>query len=223
VAHPDGLGPIEAGEEAVTVADRDVGRPVLTVARRQDVAAQLVGHELGPVADPEDGDVAAPDGRIRLRRGRVVHGVRAAGQDDPLRPAAFDLRPRGVVRQELRVDIELPDAARDQLSELAAEVEDDDGVGVGRAVIRSSLGRGRLERGLEVCLDLGVVRGQHAVAGVGSFAVNGLAALRRRCRRSRAGAPTCLALAVLRHRRPRPPLAIPPGTVYRPGLLPRAG
>jgi hypothetical protein len=39
------------------------------------------------------------------------------------------------VRQQLRVDIELAHAPRDELGELAAEVEDDDGlavVGVGR-------------------------------------------------------------------------------------------
>ena len=57
----------------------------------------------------------------------VVDRVRAAGQDDRAGAAAFELVIGRVVRQQLRVDVELADAARDELGELAAEVEDDDG------------------------------------------------------------------------------------------------
>ena len=87
------------------------------------------------------------------------------------------------MRQELGVDVQLADAARDQLGELAAEVEDDDGAGASSArwcAGRSSAersGRGRVERGLEVGLDLGVIGGEHAMAGVGRLAVDGLAAI----------------------------------------------
>ena len=108
-----------------------------------------------------------------------------------LRVAALDLGPRRVVRDQLGVDVQLADAAGDQLGELAAEVEDDDGIGlggvgpVGRGAVR---GRG-VEGGLEVGLDLGVVGGEDAVAGVRRLAVDGLAALRvavaRRARRPR--------------------------------------
>ena len=75
--------------------------------------------------------------------------------------------------------MELADAAGDELGELAAEVEDDDGVGgpivAGRSAAAPLRG-GRVERGLEVGLDLGVVGGEDAVAGVGRLAVDGLAA-----------------------------------------------
>ena len=61
----------------------------------------------------------------------VVHGVGAAAEDDRLRPAALQLLVRGVVRQELGIDVELADAASDELGELAAEVEDHDRPGSG--------------------------------------------------------------------------------------------
>ena len=67
VAHPDRLVLVEAGEEPVVGRDRDRRGPVLALRRRQDVAAELVGHELRAVADAEDGDVAAPDRRDRAR------------------------------------------------------------------------------------------------------------------------------------------------------------
>ena len=186
VAHPDRLLAVDAGEQRVVGGDADVGRAVLAVVERDDVAAELVGHQLGAVADAEDGDPAGPDGRIRPRGARVVDRVRAARQDDRARAAALELVEGRVERQQLRVDVELAHAAGDELGELAAEVEDDDGARgggrragrVGRRDERS--GERRLERGLEIGLDLGVVRGEDAVAGVGGLTVDGLAALLRR-------------------------------------------
>jgi hypothetical protein len=78
--------------------------------------------------------------------------------------------------QQLGVDVELPDAPGDQLGELAAEIEDDDWAGRGaRAVVQASFGRRGVEGGLEVGLDLGVIRREDAVAGVRRFAMDGLA------------------------------------------------
>ena len=45
-----------------------------------------------------------------------------------------------------------------------------------------AVGAGRVEGGLEIGLDLGVVRGEDAMAGVRGLAVDGLAALRGRRR-----------------------------------------
>ena len=86
--------------------------------------------------------------------------------------------------------MELAHAPGDQLGELAAEVEDDDGVGLGAArlaagerapgqvQVRAWRGR-RVEGDLQVRLDLGVVGRQDAVARVGRLTVDGLAALAR--------------------------------------------
>ena len=94
----------------------------------------------------------------------VVDGVRAAGQDDRPDAAPLQLRERRVVGQQLRVDVELADPARDQLGELASRSP---GRRRRRARARSAavggsvgaaVGRGRVERDLEVGLDLRVVR-----------------------------------------------------------------
>ena len=130
VAHPDRLLAVEAGEQRVVGGDADVGRTVLAVVERDDVATELVGHQLGAVADAEDRDLAGPDGRIGARGALVVDRVRAAGQDDRAGPAPLELGVRRVVREELGVDVELADAPGDELGELAAEVEDDDGLAV---------------------------------------------------------------------------------------------
>ncbi len=187
VAHPDRLVAIEPGEQSVVRGERHGRRTVLALRRRDHVPAELMGHQVGAVADPEDGDPAAPDHRVGPRRVHVVDGARAARQDDRLRTTALDVRPWRVVGQELGVDVELTDPPCDELGELAAEVEDEDRVRAGRrldprpVVARAIRGR-RVERGLEVGLDLGVVRCEHAMAGVGRLAVDGLAAARLRRR-----------------------------------------
>ena len=130
VAHPDRLLAVEAGEQRIVGGDADVGRAVFAVIERDDVAAELVGHQLGAVADAQDRDLAGPDGRIGARGALVVDRVRAAREDDRAGPAALEFGVRRVVRQELAVDVELADAPGDELGELAAEVEDDDGLAI---------------------------------------------------------------------------------------------
>ena len=138
VAHPDRLLTIEAREEAVVIGDRDAGRPVFPAAGGQHVATQLAGHQLGPVADPQDRNPAAPHAAVGQRGIGVVDRVWATREDHRLWPPALDLRPGRVVREQLRIDVQLADPAGDQLGELAAEIEDDDGVG--------TLGAGRRRR-----------------------------------------------------------------------------
>ena len=90
-----------------------------------------------------------PDQMAGSARGAscVVDAVRTAGQDDRAGAAAFQFGHGRVVREQLAVDIEFADAPRDQLGELAAEVQDDDRLavvrvgGVGRSVLRRSIRR----------------------------------------------------------------------------------
>jgi len=83
------------------------------------------------------------------------------------------------VRQEHRVDVELPDASRDQLGELTAEVEDDDGVRLDavRSIVGAASGNRSVEGGLEIRLDFRVVGRKDAMPGVGRLTVDGLAAV----------------------------------------------
>ena len=66
------------------------------------------------------------------------------------------------MREELRVDVELADAAGDQLGKLAAEVQDGDDAGLrydgrgGRVIVRADGGR-RVEGNLEIGLNLSIV------------------------------------------------------------------
>ena len=76
------------------------------------------------------------------------------------------------MRQELGVDVELPHAPRDQLGELAAEVEHDDRVRLLGRLGLHPLRRSGVQRLLEVRLDLGVVGGEDAMAGVACRAVD---------------------------------------------------
>jgi hypothetical protein len=76
------------------------------------------------------------------------------------------------MRQELRIHVQLAYATRDELGELAAEVEHRHGVRVLRSFGLDALRRWRVERLLEVCLDLGVVGGEDPVAGVRRLAVD---------------------------------------------------
>ncbi len=182
MAHPDGLVRLDALEQAVAGRDRDVRRAVLALAGRQDVTTELASHELGSVTDAQDRDAPAPDGGVGLGGVVVVDGIGAAAEDDRLRAAAFQFLVRGVVREQLGVDVELAHSASDELGELAAEVEDDDGPGYrGRGatllVVGGAIGGWGLERGLEIGLDFRVVRGEDAMAGVGRVAVDGLAAV----------------------------------------------
>ena len=72
VAHPDRLHAVDPGEQPVAVGHVDGRRPVLALRRGHDLAAQLVGHQLQPVADAEDRDPSGPERRIGTRRIGVV-------------------------------------------------------------------------------------------------------------------------------------------------------
>ena len=185
VAHPYGLLTVDPTEQPVVAGDRDVRGAVFAFGGGDDVPTQIARHEVQPVANAEDGDLSRPQARVRARRTFVVDRGRTAREDDGLGIAAGDLCPRRVVRDELRVDVQLPDPPSDELGVLAAEVQDEHGIGLGDGgmVGRGPRGCRGLERGLEVGLDLGVVRGQHAVTRVGRVAVDRLAALRRLVRR----------------------------------------
>ncbi len=180
VAHPDRLLTVDVGEEAVMLRDRHARGAIFATLCREDVATELERHHLRAVADPEHRDASAPDGRIGARGFRVVDRHRPAREDDRPGPPALELGNRRVVRQQLGVHVELADAAGDQLRELAAEVEDGDGptglaLRAGGAIVSGSLRGRRLQRGLEVGLDLGIVRREDPVAGVRWFAVDRLA------------------------------------------------
>ena len=108
----------------------EVGTPVLAAHAATDGATQLLGDQLGAVADAEDRHAEVVDRRIELRRALHVDALRAAGQDDRCRVFGGHLGGVQAVRDDLGVDAQLAHPARDQLRVLGAEIDDEDGLAV---------------------------------------------------------------------------------------------
>ena len=116
--------PSNSGEALSTLKQRPAE---LAVVPALDGPAELLGHRHLAVADAEHRHAGLKNLLRGARRIAVRHGGGAAGEDD-----AFGLQPGkslgGVLeRHDLRVDASLAHAPRDQLRDLAAEVDDQDG------------------------------------------------------------------------------------------------
>ena len=68
------------------------------------------------------------DGGLAMRRALLGYRFRAPGEHDPDRAPLLDLRHRRIERQDLRIHRQLAQAARNQLRELRAEIENNDGL-----------------------------------------------------------------------------------------------
>ncbi len=141
VAHPDveqamplAVNPVLDPLEQLRVPPcPDLGIAELAHLRTLDLAAELLGHRLHAVADPEHRDAEVPDRPRRTRRRGLVHRGGSAGEDDPARRELADEAVGDVVGMKLAVDVLLAHPARDQLRVLRAEVEDQDAV-VGHSI-----------------------------------------------------------------------------------------
>ena len=94
-----------------------------------DMPAKLHHHRLLAIADTKNGQSAVKNYLRGTRGVGVCGGCRAAGQND-----ALWLHPRkrrlGIVeRRDFGIDPGLAHTARDQLRNLASEIDDQDGVG----------------------------------------------------------------------------------------------
>ena len=127
VAHPHDLIVGGAIKQARTRRNRGLGVSVLAGARATDGAAKGVSHGLEAVADTQDGHAGLEDRGIDGGRALLVHGGRAAGQDDGDGLLSEHVRHAHGVGDDLGVDVSLTHAARDQLGILRAEVDDEDG------------------------------------------------------------------------------------------------
>jgi len=96
---------------------------------RIDAAAELMGHRLQAVADAEHRQARGEDLIRRAGRAFVRHRGRSAGKDHTLGLQALERLRRRLERRDLAVDADLADAPRDQLRHLAAEIDDQDGIG----------------------------------------------------------------------------------------------
>ena len=137
VAHPHHLLAREVVEQRGGSVELDVRLAVLGDVVRLHGPAELAGHQLHPVADPERRHAELEDRGIRERRSLRVDGGGPAGEDQRGRVPRLDLAGAEPVRDELRVDAGLAHAAGDELAVLAAEVEHEHGT-----LLRGRLGPG---------------------------------------------------------------------------------
>ena len=123
-----------------------LGPAVLAAHPPADGAAELLGDQLGAVADAEHGDPQLVDRRVERRGPLDVDALGPAGQDQRGRPPLGHLGGRDAVGDDLGVHGQLADAAGDQLGVLGAEVDHEHGMLVRRLGDRRVQGFDRRQR-----------------------------------------------------------------------------
>jgi hypothetical protein len=133
VAHPDRIVAAdipEACEERARLLDLDIGATELRGMSALDRAAELGCERLLAVADAEDRNTAIEH---RLRRPGAAfrrHRSGAAREDHAFRLHLFEGVASVLEGMDFAIDPGFTDAARDQLRHLAAEIDDEDAVGM---------------------------------------------------------------------------------------------
>ena len=123
VAHPDLLGSGEpGGDDLAGLRHLEFHPAVLGEPAAVDLASELVGEELCPVADSEDRHAEREDLRIETRGAGGVHRLRSATEDQPGGAAPEHALGRNVVRHDLAVHAGLANPPGDELGILGAEV-----------------------------------------------------------------------------------------------------
>ena len=126
MAHPDLLAAAllpDAVEQRAILDHLDEGAAVLAIIRWLDLAAELGAEGLMAVADAEQRHAHLEGDLRRPGRPHLGHRGGPAGEDDGLGRELGDLLRVGVEGHDLAIDARLADAPRDQLRDLAAEIE----------------------------------------------------------------------------------------------------
>ena len=130
VAHPH-LVPFADLPEPVEQGARrhhlDEGAPEFLLVRGDDLAAQLLVQSLLAIADGEQRQAAVEQFLRRPRAFMFRHRGRTAGEDDALGGEPPEGVAGGGERGDLAIDAGLAHPPGDELGDLAAEVDDEDG------------------------------------------------------------------------------------------------
>ena len=119
---------LERLEQARVAARANLGVAELALRARFDLAALLHGHRKLAVADTEYRHAELEHSRRCAQLVSFVRGSVAARQDHALRRKVAHKRVVNVVRVKLAIHPGFAHAARDQLADLRAEVENQDSV-----------------------------------------------------------------------------------------------
>src|ERR1700722_8415303 len=128
VRHPHRLTLREAAEKFALRDDVYFRVAILALLRGPNFAAKGVHHELQAVTNAEDGQPKLEDTGIGGRSIFVVDRPWSARKNNADRCVALDLGESSRARQNDGENILFPNAARDELGILRAEVEDNDGL-----------------------------------------------------------------------------------------------
>jgi hypothetical protein len=110
--------------------DVEEGAAELAVVAALDLATELRAHHLLAIADAENRDAGLEDSLRRARAAGLGGGSRPAGQDHRLRLHAAEGVFGRLEGDDLGIDAGFAHATRDELRHLAAEIDDEDCVGM---------------------------------------------------------------------------------------------
>ena len=91
-------------------------------------AAELLGHGLHAVADPQNRNAAIKQAFRRPGTTQLGHRFRPTGKDNPFRVELIKLFIGDIERPDLTVNADLANAACNELGVLGAEIENQDAV-----------------------------------------------------------------------------------------------
>jgi hypothetical protein len=118
VTHPhDGFGR-HSSEDAIRLMDLDHGSAKLTALARFHTPAHGLTCELHAVTDTENGNIEVKDGRVTLRRARVIDTGRPTGEDDPFGAKFCNALGRKIMTHDLTEDTLLAHTSGDELAKL---------------------------------------------------------------------------------------------------------
>src|SRR5690606_31643523 len=133
MAHPylmaGAFGPDTVEQRAIGL-DLKKGAAEFALMAGFDLTAKLGAHGLLAITDAEHRDAGLEDLLRRTRAADVDGRMRAAGEDNALRPDAVEGFAGRLEGHDLAIGAGLAHAPGNELRDLAAEIDDEDGVGM---------------------------------------------------------------------------------------------
>jgi len=126
VAIPDIEDGGQFGEELGLAVHGEFAGSVFAAAGPFDDPTEIVGDELHPIANPQDGDAQLKDGWIDLGSFARIDAGRSPRKNDPLGLGGADLGGFGAVGENFGIDPAFADPTGDDLGVLGAKIKNDD-------------------------------------------------------------------------------------------------
>ena len=123
VTHPDRSLVRDPSEKVCSAVNDEICMPILPLLSSGHLSAKAMSHELHTVTDAQDRNVEFKNIEVGERCAPVVNTCRTSGQNNSPRLEITNLSYRCVIRVNLRLNPVLPDAPRNKLRVLRAEIK----------------------------------------------------------------------------------------------------